>query len=268
MTAAVIAILGATSHISKCLISSFAQSGATEVHLFTRSPAMLTQFLAHECREPRACLVVHDGYAEFSDHRYHVIINCVGVGTYTKLNGDFSLYFTVAEKYDNLVLGYLNSINNNALYIAFSSGAVYGRGHDEPFDEDTVNYISVNHLPKNDYYAITRLYSEAKHRSYERLNIVDIRIFSFFSRYIDLNDGYFITELLDCIMNGRLLTTDADNMMRDYLHPDDLHDLIMACMAAGRINTAFDAMSRQPVDKQTVLDYFVSENGLHYRVQN
>jgi nucleoside-diphosphate-sugar epimerase len=209
--------------------------------------------------------VIYEGYEDFRDPPHDVLINCVGTGTHRKLQGDFTPYFTVTEKYDNMAIGYLSARNPNALYISFSSGAVYGRDHRAPMEEDSLNCVRVNRLAPEDYYGIVRLYAEAKHRAFAHLNIIDLRLFAYFSRFIDLADGYFMTEIMDCILNRKVFETDTTNMVRDYLHPDDLFRMILRCMGrmhAGKINGAFDVCSAKPAEKTAILDYFTSEYGL------
>ena len=119
-------------------------------------------------------------------------------------------------------------------------------------------------LPE-DYYGIVRINAEAKHRAHRNLRIIDLRIFSYFSRYINLTDGYFITDVMEAILDNKVLVTDSTNIVRDYLHPEDLFSMIVKCVHAGKINQAIDVSSSRPVAKQEILDYFTSEYGLKYR---
>jgi nucleoside-diphosphate-sugar epimerase len=258
-----IAILGSTSHIAKGLINNFLLRREHILHLYVRSSETIEAFLAITGRTDDAVCIIHEGYEDFLNSSYDVVINCIGVGTAKKLKGNFPLYFTVTEEYDNLVLRYLGS-HPHALYISFSSGAVYGRGHTTPVGEDTLNLVKVNHLAPEDYYGIVRLNAEAKHRALQHLNIVDLRVFSYFSRYIDLADGYFITDVMEAILHNKVLLTDSTNIVRDYLHPDDLFAMVMKCIQAGRINLAVDVNSSCPVSKKEILDYFTAEYGLKY----
>ncbi len=237
-----------------------------DIHLFTRNPELMSSFLAAavECRGGN--LTVHSGYSKFEDEVYDVIINCVGVGTLKKMLSDFTQYFSVGEQFDNLVINYLKKKGPESLYISFSSGSIYGKDHSEPVNEHTCNCITVNSVQKEDYYSITRLYTEAKHRAFEKLNIVDLRVFSFFSKYIDLGDGYFITEILNSIIYDKTLITDSRDMVRDYLHPDDLFSMIEACIRMERVNGAYDVVSAKPVSKTEILKLFSSEFGLKYTV--
>jgi len=261
-----VALLGATSHIAKGLICNLLRGGGSRLHLYTRSPGPLARFLDATGNLAADRCVVHPGYDDFPASRHEVIVNCVGVGTLRKSQDAVSGYFLVTEKYDNLVIENLRH-NPEALYVSLSSGVVYGRGHAAPVGEDSVNAIRVNHVAPQDYYAVARLNAEAKHRSLSGLNIVDLRLFSYFSRHIALDDGYFITDVLDCVQKGTVLVTDEVNIVRDYAHPDDLFALLRLCMRAGPINAAFDLTSAKPVEKQEILDYFSTSYGLRYETR-
>jgi nucleoside-diphosphate-sugar epimerase len=261
-----VAILGSTSHIAKGLINNFLQSGRFRLHLYTRSSDEVRSFLGAIGKSPDKDCVIHEGYMNFIKSSYDVIINCVGVGTLNKLRGNYTDYFMVTEKYDNLVIECLRSNCPDALYISFSSGAVYGREFSVPVEENTTNSIRVNHIATEDYYGVARLNAEAKHRSFKNLKIVDLMIFSYFSRFIDLTDGYFITEAMGCILNKKVFVTDNVNIIRDYVHPQDLFSIIRKCMDAGKINVAFDVTSAKPVEKREILDYFSSVCGLKYEI--
>jgi nucleoside-diphosphate-sugar epimerase len=261
-----IAILGSTSHIAKGLINNFLKSGGFNLHLYTRSPEEVHSFLGAIEKSTNKECAIHEGYSDFIKCSYDVLINCVKVGTLNKLRSNYAQYFTVTEEYDNLAIGYLCNKCPDTLYVSFSSGAVYGREFSAPVEENTTNSIRVNNVAAEDYYAIARLNSEAKHRSFKNLKIVDLRIFSYFSRFIELTDGYFITEVMDCILNKKVLVTDNANIVRDYVHPEDIFSIIRKCMDAAKINKAFDVTSSKPVEKREILDYFSLEYGLEYEI--
>ncbi len=266
MKKASIAILGSTSHIAKGLIANFLRSGDFSLSLYARSPDRVHSFLRELGSATGKDCDVHRGYVDLVEAPHDVIINCVGAGTAKKLQGRYADWFTVTEEYDNLAIQCLRCGSPEALYISFSSGAVYGRECLTPAEEDTRNSVLVNHVVVEDYYGIARLNAEAKHRAFSSLRIVDLRLFSYFSRFIDLTDGYFITDLLNCVLSKKVLATNSDNIVRDYVHPRDLFSLIRRCMDAGMINGAYDVASAKPVEKREILDYFSSEYGLEYEL--
>lgn len=261
-----IAIFGSNSHIAKSLINNFLKDTGFSLHLYTRSLDKSRSFLKSIGRVVSEDCVIHGSYKDFLRPSYDVIINCVGTGASNKLKGNYTDYFTITEEYDNLAINYLRNTCADTLYISLSSGAVYGRGLSAPAGESTLNCLRVNHISVEDYYAIARINAEAKHRAFNKLNIVDLRVFSYFSRFIDLSESYFVAEALDCILKKKMFVTDNVNFVRDYIHPQDLYSIVRKCIYAGKINAAFDAVSRKPVTKKEILDYFSSAYGLKYKI--
>ena len=252
--------LGGTSHLAKGLISRFLKLPEFRIEWFGRSESRMSDFLQSE--HLSGDITLHPDYNLLHGIHGDALINCVGAGTPDKLKEDYTLWFTVLEKYDNLCLDYLTKINSDALYINFSSGAVYG--HNAGVKEFRAD---PNQIQVADYYALAKIYSEAKHRANRDLNIVDIRIFSYFSRYADPNSGYLMTDIMKAVMNKAVLTTTGSDLIRDYISPDDLFALVCHCLAAGKLNTAMDAFSGKPVSKKEILAAFVERFGLRTEIQ-
>lgn len=248
-------ILGGTSHIAKGLISRFLKQPDIRLEWFGRSAQRMNAFLDGERLSGK--ITVHEGYDGLSGIRGDVLINCIGAGTPDKLRTDYTLWFTVLEQYDDLCIRYLQQTAPSTLYIDFSSGAVYGHNAGEKELR-----IDPNGIRTADFYALAKIYSEAKHRAFAGLNIVDIRIFSYFSRYADPDSGYLMTDVLKALRDGAVLKTSAGDLVRDYVSPDDLFALIQCCIGQERINTAMDAFSSKPVSKQEILSAFGEKFGL------
>jgi N-acetyl-gamma-glutamylphosphate reductase len=122
MNAKRIAILGATGHIAKSLIDRLCRTDRYELVLFYRSSNRLNEFLDVI---PYTNMVSTKKYSEFSQDECEVIINCVGIGNPAKLKNAGVIVFRLTEKYDTMILDYLEE-HPEAIYINFSSGAVYG----------------------------------------------------------------------------------------------------------------------------------------------
>lgn len=258
-----IAILGATGHIAKSLIDGFCQAGKDKLFLFARSMDRLGKFLADiHCSNDVSLKL----FSEFNHAGYDVIINCVGIGDPGKLKNAGISIFRLTETYDNLVLDYLEAYPE-ALYINFSSGAAYGTEFSTPADETTCTRLDINHIAPSDYYGITKINAEAKHRALNTLNIVDLRVFGFFSRFIDLENQYFMSEVISCVKYGKDFATGPGNIIRDFVHPQDLMLLIEKCIAKKTINDVFDVYSLKRVTKFEILDYFNRQYGLQYTVK-
>ncbi len=243
-----IAILGATSHIAKGLMLNFMQSKGDKLFLFARLPKKVKNFLeAHSLGLHRHIC----DFKHFQRGKYDVIINCVGLGTPAKVKEANGAVFKLTEEFDNMVLEYLQR-NPDTLYINFSSGAVYS--------------ICVNDIKPEHYYGIAKLHQEAKHRALKKLNIVDLRIFSYFSRFIELDSGYFLTELIKSLKSKKTFVTNPCDFVRDFLAPRDLFDLICLIIKAKPFNDAIDAYSSMPISKFKLLDYFVKNYSLKYTI--
>ena len=241
-----IAILGATSHIAQGLIFNFKQTKNNELFLFARIPKKVKEFLKENSLP---CNRRVYEFKHFQRGKYDVIINCVGLGTPAKVKEANAGVFKLTEEFDNLVLAYLLR-HPKTLYINFSSGASY--------------HLSVNDIKPEHYYGIAKLHQEAKHRALEKLNIVDLRVFSYFSRFIDMNAGYFLTELLKSLKKKRVFITNACDFIRDFISPDDLFNLICRIIKAKPFNGVLEAYSAKPVSKFKLLDYFVKKYSLKY----
>lgn len=262
-----IAILGATGHIAKNIIFNFCKQRRYKLFLFVRSPERMQNFfkiIGHDISDDNVTIKTYD---EFKSGKYNVVINCVGRGDPGKLREIGALIFRLIERFDNLILDYLAKAPDT-LYINFSSGAVYGTEFNTFVSEKDLASIDINNIDSSNFYRIAKINSEAKHRALKSFNIIDLRIFNFFSRFIELKSNYFISELLSCIKQEKELKTGSGDMVRDYVHPIDLIDLIEKCIEKQLLNDVYDVYSLKPVRKFTILDYFSKEYGLKYIIKD
>jgi nucleoside-diphosphate-sugar epimerase len=259
-----IAILGATSHVAKGLIYNLGHGGEYDLRLFARSPDRVGEFLTAVGLSGRFHAKTFD---EFDRGSYDAIVNCVGFGDPGKLKDAASAIFQVTETFDNLVLGHLER-HPESIYINFSSGAVYGTDFASPADEKCQAIFDINPMYPAAYYGIAKLHSEARHRATKDFRIVDLRIFGYFSRFIDLDAKYMMSEIVSCVLHGKEFVTGPDDIVRDYVHPEDLASLVKLCIAKRDLNDAFDVCSLKPVRKFEILERFSSLYGLKYTVKD
>lgn len=259
-----IAIMGATSHIARNLIVRFAaESPDDRLLLFCRKRQPVEEFTGRYA--PHGNIQIVEGYGDFDRYPMDVMINCVGAGTPGSTGFDVRNWFSVTAKFDDLALDYLAKTNPGALLINFSSGGIYGTRTSPPFGEMSELRIPVNNIAVSDYYSIARLHSEAKHHSHPEWRIVDLRIFSFFSSFMPPDAGYFMSDVLKAVADNETLITRQDDMIRDYIAPDDLFRLIKFCISRQEINGAFDVTSAKPAGKFEILECFQEKFGLKWR---
>ncbi|MFS2140424.1 NAD-dependent epimerase/dehydratase family protein [Duganella sp. Dugasp56] len=255
-----VAILGASSQIAKDLILSFAREGNTEVLLYVRDTAAAQRWLdAHQLDFPVAV------YADYGQAPHDAVLNFVGVGDPQRAAQMGGAIFGVTQEFDDLALRELQR-HPERRYIFLSSGAAYGSGFEQPAGPDTPAIVNLNALKPQDYYGVAKLHAECKHRALPELCITDLRVFNYFSRTQDLNARFFITDLLRAVRDDTVLQTHAGSMVRDYLHPQDFHQLVSCVLRAPAGNRAIDCYSAAPVEKVELLTAMAQRFGLRYEV--
>ena len=257
-----IAILGATGYIGKSLALEFLSTDHLfDISLFSRSKNKLDEFIKKN-KLDKSRVGTHS-LSNFNELPYDVIINCTGIGDTALQKESLSKIFTVTEEMDTLVLNYLEK-NPKTLYINLSSGAVFGKNFDKAITQETKTILNINDLQLSEYYSIAKINAEAKHRAMKDLNIVDLRVFAFFSRFVDIKAEFFMSEVIDCLINKKTLLTNNADMVRDYITPKDLSSLISLVIKQGAMNDFFDVYSKKSITKFKLLDFLKERYGLKY----
>ena len=257
-----ISILGARGQIARSLISIYINNGElSNLKLYSRDPERLIL----EIRDAK----VYPS-EEFIQHDHEVIINCIGISNLKGNRSSGSEIFKIHEHWDNLVLEYLKR-NEKALYISMSSGAVYGKNFQSPVTEKSYLLNGINDISPVDFYAVSKINCEAKHRSFEKLSIVDLRIFSYISKFIDFDSNFLISEIMKAIKNKQIFITNNLNISRDYLHSEDMMQVIDLVIKrwkeAAFINDAFDTYSKNPINKMDMLKSLAEKFNLQYEIK-
>jgi nucleoside-diphosphate-sugar epimerase len=258
-----IAVMGGSSHIAKNLIVRFAALPECRLTLFCRDTAPVAEFVRRHV--PGGDVETVCGYGDFMTRPFDAIVNCVGAGTPGNPGFSPRNWFDTLQRFDDLALDYLKRSGGRTTLIGFSSGAVYGSRTPGPFSGGSTVELPVNSPATGDFYTISRLYAEAKHRMHRDLRIVDLRVFSFYSCFIDVGAGYFMSDVLKALLDGAELTTSPADMVRDYISPDDLFDAVRFCIGLEDANRAFDLRSRAPAGKFEILESFGARFGLRWR---
>lgn len=241
-----IAIFGATSEIAKDLIQSFTAHDEHELLLFARRPKEVEQWLEVVGLSKRCKFF---DFYEFSENlKINVIINFVGVGDPAKTILMGASIFDITYHYDTIALAYLQK-HQDCKYIFLSSGAVYGSNFEEPANCRTPSFLLLNNLQPEDYYGIAKLYAECRHRAAKDSAIVDIRVFNYYSRTQTVNSRFLIFDIARAVRDQSTLETDGINIVRDYLHPQDLYQLVNKILLSESKNISIDCYTRKAISK-------------------
>lgn len=257
-----LAILGATSQIARDFIECCNDDDALELSLYARRPDAVTAWLQGAGLRRHA---VGNFVAFGQAANYDAVLNFVGVGNPVQAQAMGASIFETTLQYDQLALDYLQR-RPECRYLFLSSGAVYGTTFAKPAMADTAATAAINAPTVQDWYAWAKLSAECRHRALAPLPIVDLRVFSYFSRNQDLQARFLISDMLRAIRDGSEMRTSSDFIVRDFLVPEDFYRLVGAILSAAPANCAVDCYSQAPIDKPTLLAVMQAEFGLRYVV--
>jgi len=252
-----IAILGATSAIAKDLILSFSDEHKLELYS-RKTNDVTTWMLENSLRNFTSQTYTEFKYAADLD----VIINFVGAGSPEKVIKMGEQIFEITETFDRMALDYIEK-NRDCKYIFISSGAVFGDNFSTPADIDKVSSFPLNNLQPQHYYGYAKAMAEVRHRITNR-NIVDLRVFNYFSPMVNINYRFMITDMIRAIKDKSVYKVDRTPIVRDYVGPLDFYQMINILLTKDKINTAIDMYSRQPVTKETLLTSMSQRYGMQY----
>lgn len=258
-----IAILGATSQVAKDLILSFSRRSTHDLVLFARRPEVVAQWLSNAGLAEKYRAAKLDEF--HPNESFDAILNFIGSGDPAQTAALGAAIFDITHKFDQIILDYLQQ-HSGCKYIFMSSGAAYCSSFAQPVDEHSCANVPLNDFKAHDWYAVAKLYAEARHRARPDLPIIDIRIFNYFSHTLDLSTRFFIADILRSIRSGKTLQVSAENIVRDYIGPDDFYLLVSSILAAQLSNNVVDCYTKAPVDKMTLLSQISERFGLSYQV--
>lgn len=253
------AVLGASGQIAKGLIAEL--SPRQELYLFSREPKSVHAFLERMCIEGKVY-----GYGDFPRFHYDLVINATGPCDPKTIRENTSEVLRVTEFFDNVVVDYMVE-NPAVLYIFLSSGAIYRNGYQRRAGREATCEIPLNEFSGDLVYSLAKIYAEARHRALTRYKIADVRIFGYFSRYIDLSGAFFLSQVGRALVNGEGFRTTRKNFVRDYVCADDLARLIDRILESDHRNTAYDLVSAAPVSKARLLEKMVELFDLEVKIE-
>ena len=260
-----IAILGSTGHVGKNLAYYFGNEYTHELFLFSRNEKKLEKTVSQLGLKKNFSVRTYD---EFNNSKYDVVINCVGISDPAKIKSSQGTILETTEKFDTMTLDYLERFPESKL-INFSSGIVYGGNFSSPITKTILidENFDGNEKDGRGEYALSKINSEIKHRMLKSLNIIDFRLFSFFSRFINLDAKFLMCEMISSIMQNKKFLTDETDIYRDYIHPKDLFSYVKKCICKDSLNDVFDLRSKKPIGKFELLNFLKEKYGLQYEIE-
>lgn len=258
-----IAILGATSQIARDYVRNATAANTDVFSLYARRPDAVQQWVRRAGLDLNA-IVEAGGFESFGQGDfYDVVINFVGVGDPAAAQRMGASILDITLEFDSLAIRYVKA-HPSTRYLFLSSGAAYGSDFQQPATGQTRTGFDINHLQAQDWYGAAKFHAECRHRALADLSMVDVRVFSYFSRSQDLSSRFLISDMLRAIRDDTVMSTSADTLVRDFLHPADFARLVQALIHAPPTNTAVDAYTLAPTTKQELLKAMQQRFGLKY----
>lgn len=261
-----VAILGATGHIGRSLLWHMATDSRFHVLAFARRPDAVRADLSALGDHRAAARPIDD----FGAEPFDVVLNCVGAGDPARVREVGRDIFRLTETFDDRVLDCLDD-HPERLYINMSSGAVYGTVFSDAPTDTSECVRRVNDVAPTEWYGIAKRNAEAKHRAHAPSSIVDVRVFSYFSRFLDLQGRLFVVDLVNALLADAPLRTSPEDVIRDYATPADLMRLVDCILrrwngGATAVNDAVDLYSKSPVGKFELLEAAQARFGLSWKI--
>jgi len=259
-----ITIIGATGYIGKSLVAEFnLEDGAYQLSLFSRAKSKADKLVA----DLNLNQLYNQTYQldDFLNVNHDVIINCSGGNTIASARENPSSILDSTELVDNLIIDYLKN-NPSSLYINLSSGAVFGVSSNDIVSDQSLASFNINDLKASEFYGISKLYTETKHRALDELSIVDLRIFSFFSRFASFEEKYLLAEIIQSLKNNTTFETNDVDIERDYITPTDLIAMIKILMEQKFVNDVYDMYSAEKITKLKLINFFCDTYGLKFSI--
>lgn len=242
-----IAIVGATGHIGTALSRHYAARGNIQLALYSRRPEATAAAFADESGR-----IGHFGLDRLEECRADVLINAIGIGdpAAARVAGPdfYKLTMQIEDRIERAV-----KANPLCLTVFMSSGAVYGR-LEEPANANTLLNLAINGLSPGDWYGAAKLAAELRHRAQPERRVLDIRVFGFVSRFLNLRTQYLVCDIVNAIRADAPMRTSGRDIARDYIGTAELVDLIDLAAERHQLNMAVDTYSLGPVRKFDLLE--------------
>ncbi|WP_375313600.1 NAD-dependent epimerase/dehydratase family protein [Bradyrhizobium sp. A5] len=252
-----ISILGATGHIGRALADVYAAREGYQLALFSR--------------RPNETAAAYDGLLHVSHHDISnldlgdadVVVNAVGIGDPAQVPIRGHEIYQLTMEYEDRIESALRG-NSGCLTVFISSGAAYGK-LDEPARAGAPMVHPVNSIRSGEWYGLSKLAAELRHRSQVSRRVVDVRVFGFLSPHLDLKTKYFMSSVYQALLSGTRFVTDSSDMHRDYIGVDELASIIDGAARQEIVNSAVDTYTIRPAGKFDILER-LGQLGLDWRV--
>jgi nucleoside-diphosphate-sugar epimerase len=237
-----ILFIGGNSHIAKSIL---AENLFNEIFIISRNKKKIINF----CNLNKVSTkITFLDYESFKNERFELIVNFASPGYPEDISSTKNNIIKFTKDINRRVIEYL-LLNKKTKYIFISSGIVNK---------------NITKKDKQYFYYKSKLDIEKNNLSQKELRIYNLRIYSYISKFIDLNKNFFLSLIINSIKKNKKIKINNNDFTRDFIGPKELISFIKYVLKNDLEKCSIDISSNKFVTKKDLLKFFKKNYHLKY----
>jgi len=237
-----ILFIGGNSHIAKSIL---AENLFNEIFIISRNKIKITKFCYSNKVSTKITFL---DFKSFKNEKFDLIVNFASPGYPDDINSSKKNIIKFTKDINSRVIKYL-LLNKKTKYIFISSGIV--------------NKI-ITKKDKQYFYYKSKLNIEKNNLSQKGLRIYNLRIYSYISKFIDLNKNFFLSLIINSIKKNKKIKIYNNDFTRDFIGPKEVISFIKYILKNNLKKCSIDISSNKFVTKKDLLKFFEKNYYLKY----
>lgn len=237
-----ILFIGGNSHIAKSIL---AENLFNEIFIISRNKKKIINF----CNLNKVSTkITFLDYESFKNEKFELIVNFASPGYPEDISSTKNNIIKFTKDINRRVIEYL-LLNKKTKYIFISSGIVNK---------------NITKKDKQYFYYKSKLDIEKNNLSQKELRIYNLRIYSYISKFIDLNKNFFLSLIINSIKKNKKIKINNNDFTRDFIGPKELISFINYVLKNDLKKCSIDISSNKFVTKKDLLKFFKKNYHLEY----
>jgi len=237
-----ILFIGGNSHIAKSIL---AENIFNEIFIISRNKNKIINFCNLNQISTKITFL---NYESFKKEKFNLIVNFASPGYPEDISSSKNNIIKFTKDINRRVIKYL-LLNKKTKYIFISSGIVNK---------------NITKKDKQYFYYKSKLDIEENNLSQKGLRIYNLRIYSYISKFIDLNKNFFLSLIINSIKKNKKIKIYNNDFTRDFIGPKELISFIKYILENDLKKCSIDISSNKSVTKKDLLKFFKKNYHLKY----
>ncbi len=237
-----ILFIGGNSHIAKSIL---AENLFNEIFIISRNKNKIINFCNLNQVSTKITFL---NYESFKNEKFKLIVNFASPGYPEDISSSKNNIIKFTKDINRRVIKYL-LLNRKTKYIFISSGIVNK---------------NITKKDKQYFYYKSKLDIEQNNLSQKGLRIYNLRIYSYISKFIDLNKNFFLSLIINSIKKNKKIKIYNNDFTRDFIGPKELISFIKYVLENDIKKCSIDISSNKSVTKKDLLKFFKKNYYLKY----